>query len=116
MKSAYYTFTTWEQGQLAAGFGGGLDSGRQSVIVRQPAQKARPAGGDNVVDLAAWRAANQELWGEAGQDAYAQEEPAVEVPAPRVRRSRAARAYSELASILAVAGTALALLAWVLLF
>lgn len=114
MKSAYYTVTAWDQGQMAAGFGGGLDSGRQSVIVRQPAQRARPVGGDNVVDLSAWRAANQELWDESVQEQP--DEPEVEIPAPRARRSHAARAYSELASILAVAGTALALMAWVLLF
>lgn len=112
MKSAYYTFTAWNENQMAAGFGSGLDSGRQAAIIRQPAQNARPTGGDNVIDLAAWRAANQELWDEPRQ-----EEPELEIPAPRMRRSHSrARLYSEFASILAVAGVALALMVRMLVF
>lgn len=116
MKSAYYTFTAWDEGQLAAGFGGGLDNGRQAVILRQPAQKTRSLGGDNVIDLAAWRAANQEQWDEPGQE-YEGAAPELDIPAPRARRSRSRAAlYSEFASILAVAGVALALMVRVLAF
>ena len=116
MKSAYYTFTAWDEGQLAAGFGGGLDNSRQAVILRQPAQKARSLGGDNVIDLAAWRAANQGQWDEPSQE-YEAAVPELDIPAPRARRShRRARLYSELASTLAVAGVALALLVRVLAF
>lgn len=115
MKSAYYTFTTWSDGRQAAGF----DGGQQAAIVRQPVQKARALGGDNVIDLAAWRAANRELWDEpeeAGWE-YAMEEAGLEAPAPRVRRSHR-RVYidPELVAILSVVGVLAALVVRVLAF
>lgn len=114
MKSAYYTFTTWNEGQQAAGFSGG----QQAAIVRQPVQKARALGGDNVIDLAAWRAANRELWDEPEADGeYAVEEAELEAPVRRVRRSHR-RVYidPELVAILSVVGVLAALVARVLAF
>lgn len=116
MKSVTYTFTTWEDGERAAGFDGSLDSGRQAVVVRQPSRKARALGGDNVIDLAAWRCANRELWDEPEPE-YAVEEEAPEAPARRARRShRGAYIDPELVSILGVVGVLAALVVRVLAF
>lgn len=114
MKSVYYTFTTWNDGERAAGFGGG----RQAVMVRQPAPKARQAGGDNVIDLSAWRPAGEESWDEPEEldRECAPEGAGPESSARRVRRSHSARVYWELASILGVAGVLVALLVRVLAF
>ena len=119
MKSVTYTFTTWDDGRRAAGFDGELNSGRQAVMVRQPEQKTRPLGGDNVVDLAAWRAANQELWEEQAElePEYAVEETVRSAPARRVRNRRR-RAYvdPELVATLGVIGVLAALIIRVLMF
>ena len=119
MKSAYYTFTTWDGCEQAAGFDGGLGSGHQAAIVRQPGQKARALGGDNVIDLAAWRAANRELWDEPEELAQkcVPEEAAPELPVRRARRSRrGAYIDPELFSILGVVGVLAVLVIRVLLF
>lgn len=115
MKSVYYTFTTWGDGERAAGF----DGGHQAAIVRQPVRKDRATGGDNVIDLAAWRAANRELWEERPEAdwEYAAEEAERSAPAPRARRSRR-RVYidPELAAIVGVVGVLTALMLRVLIF
>ncbi|MBD5084256.1 MAG: hypothetical protein HDT33_04120 [Clostridiales bacterium] len=120
MKSVTYTFTTWDDSQRAAGFDGELDSGRQAVMVRKSGVRpCRMPGGDNVIDLAAWRAANQELWEEQSElePEYAVEEAEPEAPARRVR-SRRRRVYidPELAFIVGVVGVLAALLIRVLAF
>jgi len=107
MKSAHETVPVWDDNERAAGFDGSLDSGRQAAAIRAP-------GRDNVIDLAAWKAANRELWEEPegfGQE-YAEAAPAL--PARRHRR----RAYvdPELFAILGVAGVLAALVARVLVF
>lgn len=115
MKSVYYTFTTWGDGQQAAGFDGSLDGGRQAAMVRRPNQKARALGGDNVIDLDAWRAANRELWDEPGE--YTPEEAQTAPPARRARRShRGAYVDPELFAILGVVGVLAALMVRVLMF
>lgn len=122
MNTAYYTFTTWSGGAMAAGFDGGA---RQAAMVRQ---SRRAQGGDNVIDLSAWRAANPELCPEegAGQDGWAGEagwaeeacleEAELALPAPRPRRSRRAAFAAELASTLSVAAAALAIILRVAVF
>ncbi|MBD5099500.1 MAG: hypothetical protein HDT35_08170 [Clostridiales bacterium] len=119
MKSAYYTFTTWNDGERAAGFDGALDSGRQVVMVRQSGRQGRTPSGDNVIDLAAWRAANQELWEEQSElePEYSMEEAEPVAPARRVR-SRRRRAYvdPEMLAILSVVGVLVTLVVRVLVF
>ena len=119
MKSAYDTFTTWHGCEQAAGFAGSLDSGRQAAVVRGSSQKAQALGGDNVIDLAAWRAANRELWDEPGEPAQKRvpEEAAPELPVRRARRSRrSAYIDPELFAILGVVGVVAVLVIRVLLF
>ena len=119
MRSAYYTFTTWSDGRQAAGFDGNPDNGRQSMMVRQSGRQGRTPSGDNVIDLAAWRAANRELWEEQPEPApeYALEEAERPAPVRRVR-SRRRRAYvdPELLAILGVVGVLAALMIRVLMF
>lgn len=126
MKTAYYTYTTWEEA-MASGFGG--ESARQGSLLREPEQKVRRAEGGKVIDLNAWRAANLELLqeepaeepdcldelDEAAWSAEAQEAPSA--PAPRPRRDhRRALVATEVASTLAVVVTTAALMLRVLLF
>ncbi|MDE6260124.1 MAG: hypothetical protein K2M42_04575 [Oscillospiraceae bacterium] len=118
MRSVTYTFTTWDGGQRAAGFDGALGSGRQAVMVRQLGRQGRPVE-DNVIDLTAWRAANQELWEEQSElePEYALEEAERPTPACRAR-SRRRRVYidPELASIVGVVGVLVTLMVRVLAF
>lgn len=119
MKSVTYTFITWDGGRRAAGFDGELGSGRQAVMVRQSGRQGRTPGGDNVIDLAAWRAANQELWEEQAElePEYAAEEAEGPAPACRVRnRRRRAHVDPELLAILSVVGVLAALVIRVLAF
>ena len=117
MKSVYYTFTTWSDCEQAAGFDGSVDNGRRAVMVRQSGRQGRTPG-DNVIDLAAWRAANQELWEEQSElePEYALEEAEPEAPARRVRSRRRAHVDPELFAILGVVGVLAALMVRVLLF
>ncbi len=110
MKSVHDTFAIWDGGERAAGFEGSLDGGHQAAAGRAP-------GRDNVIDLAAWKAANRELWEEPEGPGPECAEAAPEPPARRARRSRR-RAYidPELFSILGVAGVLAALMARVLVF
>ena len=57
MKNAYDTFATWNDGAMAAGFDGDRPP-RQTVTARRPESRTRSAGGNKVIDLNAWRAAN----------------------------------------------------------
>ena len=122
MKTAYYTFTTWNDGGMAAGFDSTAGGERRPTAVCQPERRARPVGGDNVIDLNAWRCANPELCREEAEggpywDDGGQEEPELVLPAPRARRDhRRAMCAAELAATLAVAAAALALALRVLLF
>lgn len=118
MKSVTYTFITWDDSRRAAGFDGELSGGRQAVMVRQSGRQGRPAG-DNVIDLAAWRAANQELWEEQPErePEYDPEEMEPVAPARRARsRRRRVHIDPELASIVMVVGVLAALMIRVLLF
>lgn len=124
MKTAYYTFTTWDSGAMAAGFDHAAGT-RQAVLLRQPEGPARAVGGDNVIDLAAWRAANPELsmpeerpaeeWGYDGCEEFV--EPELSLPAPRTRRDHHRSLFAaELISTLGVLAVSAALLLRVLLF
>ena len=121
MKTAYYTFTTWNDGAMAAGFDSGLSKERQSALVRQPVGESRAQDGDKVIDLTAWRAANSDeaedetgdgLEWETVEPDWTDEEP----PAPRPRRSRRAMLTAELVSTLSVVAVAAAIIVRVLAF
>ena len=119
MKTSYYTYTTWEEA-MASGFGGAAGP-RQGMLVREPEQKAPRQETGKVIDLNAWRAASlDELRVEPREpewDDEAPDEPGLVLPAPRPRRNhRRIMMAAELASTLAVAGTAVALMLRVLLF
>lgn len=121
MKTAYYTFTTWNDGAMAAGFDSGLSEERQSALVRQTAGKACARDEDKVVDLTAWRAANAEEAEDETGDGLEWE--AVEpdwtgdaLPAPRPRKSRRAMLTAELVSTLSVVAVAVAIIVRVLAF
>ena len=122
MKTTYYTLTRWNDGAMAAGFDSTAGGERRPAEVRQPGRRARPVGGDNVIDLNAWRCANPELCREKAEDGPywddgGQEEQELVLPAPRARRGyRRAMCAAELAATLAVAAAALALALRVLLF
>ena len=121
MKTAYYTFTTWENSAMAAGFDGAPSGPRQAAMVRQPEGRVRPAGRDNVVDLNAWRAAEPDEpqtgpWDEPGWDGEGQAEELV-LPAARPRRDhRRAMLAAELVSTLCVAAVTVAIIVRVLTF
>lgn len=117
MNTAYYTLTTWNGGAMAAGFDGAAGCTRQAAMVRQSGRR----GGDNVIDLTAWRAANLETCGGESTDgaAWSDDEAAegeLSVPAPRPRKSRRAAFMAELASTAGVAAAALAIILRVVAF
>ena len=125
MKTTYYTLTTWDDGAMAAGFDRAAGGECQQATVCQPEKRTRPVGGDNVIDLNAWRCANPELcWKETVDEPYwgdgepeEPKEPELVLPAPRGRRDhRRAMCAAELAATLAVAAAALALMLRVLMF
>ena len=115
MKTAHYTFTTWNADAMAAGFDGG------AAPVRRPTRRAAP-GMDNVIDLNAWRAANLDLLEQDAGDGEMEwtggepEELELCVPAPRPRKSRRAAFMAELASTAGVAAAALAIILRVVAF
>lgn len=123
MKTAHYTFTTWNESAMASGFGGGAPV-RQAALVREPRRKARTLGGDNVIDLTAWRAAKELEPEEEPLDeadwagaAYGEsEEPELYIPAPRPRKSRRAAFLAELTATVGVAAAALAVILLVVAF
>ena len=122
MKTAHYTFTTWNERAMASGFDGAGAAGRQGALVREPQRPARPVGGDNVIDLTAWRAANlampeeepEELEWDGGDDGEG--EPELHLPAPRPRKSRRAALVAELGSTASVVVVTLAIILRVLAF
>lgn len=120
MKTSYYTFTTWDDGAMAAGFDSGLKEGRQAAVPIQPARTVRDK--DKVIDLNTWRADNLDVAGEEPQDfgwEYGgdQWEPGGPAsPAPRPRRSRRSMFTAELVSTLSVVAAAVALIVRVLTF
>lgn len=123
MKTAHYTFTTWNERAMASGFDGAGAAGRQGALVREPQRPARPLGRDNVIDLTAWRAANlampeeepEELeWDDGGDGGEA--EPELLLPAPRLRKSRRAALVAELVSTASVVVVTLAIILRVLAF
>ena len=121
MKTAYYTFTVWEDNTMAAGFDGGAAS-RQAMLVRRPDEQVRRTGGDNIIDLNAWRAEDEDgLWAETqdGPDWAGEEldepEPAASAPRPR-RDHRRAMLIAELVSTVCVAAVAAVLILRVLTF
>lgn len=123
MKTTYYTFTTttWDDGTMAAGFGG-APSSRRVVTVRRPEELSRRIGGDNVIDLSAWRASEPEELAPSLQDEpdwapEELEEPLPDLPAPRPRRDHhRAMLIAELVSTLCVAAVAAVLILRVLTF
>lgn len=126
MKTDYYTLITRD----ALLMGGGLEKAageeRQAVWVRQPGQRVQARrGGNNVIDLAAWKAQQElealeqaeEAWSEADDLEWlpeTAETPAV--PARRPRRAHPTLPLRELAATLSVAGAAAALALHVLAF
>ena len=115
MNTAYYTFTSWTDGRLAAGFGGGLDGTRRTSVTEERPRGTRPTGGDNVIDLSAWRAANLSAF-EEEPDQAAEELSEPDIPAPRPRKSRRAALAAELISTASVALAALVIIVQVLTF
>ncbi len=120
MKTVHYTFTTWNESAMASGFDG-AGTARQAALIREPQRKARTLGGDNVIDLTAWRAANlleaeEEPLEELDWTGEEREEPELYIPAPRPRKSRRAAVAAELAATVSVAAAALAVILWVLAF
>ncbi len=122
MKTAHYTFTTWNESAMASGFDG-AGAARQAVLIREPERKARILGGDNVIDLTAWRAANlvmpeeeEDESGWSGEEYEEGAEPELYIPAPRPRKSRRAAFLAELTATVSVAAAALAVILWVVAF
>lgn len=115
MKTAHYTFTTWNADAMAAGFDGG------AAPARRPTRRAAP-GMDNVIDLNAWRAANPELAPQEENSDWARElsgeweEPELAIPASRPRKSRRTAVLTELISTAGVAAAALAIILRVVAF
>lgn len=122
MNTAYYTFSTWSNSAMAAGFDAAAGGERQAAMVRQSGQGSRARGGDNVIDLNAWRAANLDLLEQDAGDGEMEwtggepEELELRVPAPRPRKSRRAAFVAELASTAGVAAAALAIILRVVAF
>lgn len=122
MKTAHYTFTTWSESAMASGFDG-AGASRQAALIREPERKARTLGGDNVIDLTAWRAANlmmpeeeEDESGWSGEEYEEEAEPELYIPAPRPRKSRRAAFLAELTATVSVAAAALAVILWVVAF
>lgn len=123
MKTAYYTFTTWNSDGMAAGFGGAVSGPRQAAMVRQPGP-GQSRGGGKVVDLTAWRTENLDgpsdepmdelTWAAESCGELDEADPAV--PVPRPRRSRRAVLTAELISTLSVVAVAAAIILRVLTF
>ena len=125
MKTVHYTFITWNNRALAAGFDSGLGEDHGSALIRRTAGSPDAQREGKVVDLNVWQqAANQDespeeaedlLWesGEPVWEAELVEEP---LPAPRSRRSERAMLAAELVSTLSVVAAAVALIVRVLTF
>jgi len=115
MKTAYYTFTVWEEDRpMAAGYDGAADCPRRAVLTRRPGPVSAPEG-DKIIDLPVWREASPEPPGEETLDGEAWADKP-DIPAPRERGQRRAMLAAELASTLSVAAAALAIILRVLAF
>lgn len=120
MNTVYRTFISWNSSALAAGFENAADE------PRQPRQKQnRALGGDNVIDLTAWREANleepeaQSDWEDEAPELEFEERPRVsrtEASRRRERRSRRLRYLGELISTVSVVAAAAVLILRVLMF
>lgn len=116
MKTVHYTFTTWNERAMASGFDGAA-AVHQAALIPQRPQKVRTLGGDNIIDLSAWRAANLleeddplEEWDWADEGYEEREEPELYVPASRPRKSRRAAVAAELIATVGVVAAALAVI------
>ena len=127
MKTDYYMLTTRDVLSMGGELEKAAGEGRQAVWVRQPEQRPRAGrGGNNVIDLAAWKAQREleapeqaggaeEAWDEADELAWLPETDVTPaVPARRPRRAHPALPLRELAATLSVAGAAAALVLHVL--
>ena len=112
METTNYTFSCWNDSEMAAGFDSSPNKGRRTALTCGAERSGRGPGRDNVIDLAAWRMENLER----SQDDL--EEPDWEpvIPARRVRKSHRAMLIAELASTISVAAILAALMIWVLVF
>ena len=127
MKTDLYMLTTRDALSMGGGLGKAAGEERQTVWVRQPPEQRPQAkrGGNNVIDLAAWKA-RRELealeqaegaWDEADELEWLPETvEAPAVPARRPRRAHPTLPLRELAATLSVAGAAAALVLHVLAF
>ena len=107
MKTAYYMLTTQDTVSLGGSLEKAAGEEHQAVWVRQPEQRTQVRrGGDNVVDLAAWKELDWLL--------DLNETPAV--PARRPRREHPTLLRSELAATLSVVGATAAMILQFLAF
>lgn len=131
MKTDYYMLITRDALSMDGGLEKAAGEERQAVWVRQPEQRPQTTrGGNNVIDLAAWKAKRElealeqadwagEVWDEAWDEAdeldwLLETEVTPAVPARRPRREHPTLPLLELAATLSVAGAAAALVLHVL--
>lgn len=128
MKTAYYMLTTQDTVSLGGSLEKAAGEEHQAVWVRQPEQRTQVRrGGDNVVDLAAWKAQKeQEALEQAGWTDEDEAESELDwlldlnetpaVPARRPRREHPTLLRSELAATLSVVGATAAMILQFLAF
>lgn len=121
MKTAYYMFATQDTVSLNGGLEKAAGEERQALWVRQPEQRSQVRrGGDNVVDLAAWKAQKeQEALEQAGWTDEEETEDELDwqleldetpaVPVRRPRREHPTLLRGELAATLTVVGATAAM-------
>lgn len=126
MKTDYYTLITRDDLSTGGGLEKAAGEEGQAVWVRQPGQRPQARrGGNNVIDLAAWKARREletleqaeDAWEEADELTWLLEADGIPaVPARRPRRAHPTLPLRELAATLSVAGAAAALVLHVLAF
>lgn len=82
METTYYTFTAREILVSGDGVKQAVGGARRLALARRPAAEGRLIRRDNVVDLAAWRAAREE---EQAGEAWEEDLSQVWAPAPAVQ-------------------------------
>ena len=82
METTYYTFTAREILVSGDGVEQAVGGARRLALARRPAEEALPVRRDNVIDLAACRAAREE---EAAEEAWEEDLSQVWAPAPAVQ-------------------------------